>query len=175
MLGLLPRIEEHLAKLADDPDNSASRHWMHETHGWIDQLEVVLSAVGDKTAAGWQDRIEMGGGFVSEIEMQPDPKLLRLLEKVYDSFQEEQRDELPAEEYDRRRFDFAFHMTDWLSDLKGYSKLVEEPGSFKTDDATHFLIGFLYHVVPHLNAAGRLLLDRIPDPFVEPQLAAAAG
>jgi hypothetical protein len=116
----------------------------------------------------------MDGGFCSETVMTPDPKLLRLLEAAYDSFQEEQRDELTAEEYERRRFDFAFHMTDWLSDLKGYSKLVEDPGSQKTDDATHFLIGFLYHVVPHLNAAGRLLLDRIPDPFAEPQLAAAA-
>lgn len=103
--------------------------------------------------------------------MNPDPKLTRLLENVYDSFQEEQRDELTSDEYERRRFDFAFHMTDWLADLKGYSKIVESPASQDTDDATQFLIGFLSHVVPHLNAAGRLLLDRIPDPFTEPQAA----
>ena len=32
------------------------------------------------------------------------------------------------------------------------------------EKATTFLVGFLYHAVPHLKAAGRLLLDDVPDP-----------
>jgi hypothetical protein len=58
ILGLLPRIEEHLAKIAADPANSAFRHWVHETHGWIEQVEAVLPVVGAKTAEEWQGRID---------------------------------------------------------------------------------------------------------------------
>lgn len=58
MLGMLPQIEEHLAKLAADPANSACRHWLQETNGWINQIETMLPAVGTKTAEEWQGRIE---------------------------------------------------------------------------------------------------------------------
>lgn len=106
--------------------------------------------------------------------MERSKKLESLLGKVFDSCREGLSEELSPADYAERRHDFVFHMTDWLSDLAGYADLVQHPENSKKADATHFLIGFLYHVIPHLNAAGRLLLDEIPDPFAnrpEPQLA----
>jgi len=97
--------------------------------------------------------------------MDRDAALRKLLGRVFDSGQEGLRAELPADEYERRRHDFIFHMTDWLQDLTEYANLVEHPEKWKLKEATTFLIGFLYHVLPHLNAAGRLLLDEIKDPF----------
>jgi hypothetical protein len=70
-------------------------------------------------------------------------------------------------EYERRRHDFVFHMTDWLTDLREYADIVRHPEEYKKDAAAEMIIGFLYHVVPHLNAAGRLLLDEIKDPFAD--------
>jgi hypothetical protein len=99
--------------------------------------------------------------------MEKDKRLRDLLGRVFDSAQTGLKDELSAEEYERRRHDFVFHMTDWASDLMEYTDLVHNPKKWKKKDATIFIIGFLYHVVPHLNAAGRLLLDEIKDTFAE--------
>jgi hypothetical protein len=107
--------------------------------------------------------------------MDRDHELRQLLGHVFDHAQEGLRAELPADEYERRRHDFVFHMTDWAGDLTRFMELVGRPDEWKTKAATTFLIGFLYHVVPHLNAAGRLLLDHIPDPFAEPPLVPNAG
>jgi hypothetical protein len=92
-------------------------------------------------------------------------KLESLLSKVFDSCREGLAQELSKAEYEQRRHDFVFHMTDWVTDLFEYADLVKHPEKHKKDEASEFLIGFLYHVVPHLNAAGRLLLDEIKDPF----------
>jgi hypothetical protein len=101
------------------------------------------------------------------MEMTAD--LRDLLGQVFDQAQSGLRSELAeqgrAEDYDRIRHDFVFHMTDWLDDLTKYHAMAEAPEVWKIDRATTFVIGFLYHVVPHLNAAGRLLLDEIADTF----------
>jgi len=108
--------------------------------------------------------------------MDRDAALRKLLGRVFDSGQEGLRAELPADEYERRRHDFVFHMTDWTKDLADYANLVDHPEKWKLKEATTFLIGFLYHVVPHLNTAGRLLLDEIKDPFAgEPAHPAVPG
>jgi hypothetical protein len=90
----------------------------------------------------------------------------QLLAKVFDRAQAGLRDEVGSEEYERRRHDFVFHMLDWGSDLSEISALIDDPETMSVKEATTLIIGFLYHVVPHLNAAGRLLLDEIPDAFV---------
>jgi hypothetical protein len=87
------------------------------------------------------------------------------LERVYDRAQAGLRDELGEDDYERRRRDFVFHMLDWDSDLRRMVALIDDPGKVSTKEATTFIIGFLYHVIPHLNAAGNLLLDEVPDPF----------
>src|SRR5207248_10218441 len=61
--------------------------------------------------------------------------------------------------------DFIFHMTDWLDDLRRLTAIYEHPEKFDRRTAGCDVAGFLYHVIPHLKAAGRLLLDEIPDAF----------
>jgi hypothetical protein len=56
-------------------------------------------------------------------------------------------------------------MTDWIQDLKDLAAMYEHPDKETEETASPFLIGFLYHVVPHLTEAGRLLLDEVPNPF----------
>jgi hypothetical protein len=92
-------------------------------------------------------------------------KLEHLLGQVFDGAREGDRETLDAEEYERRRHDFVFHMTDWRDDLERLADLFRHPEQQDEESASVFLIGFLYHVIPHLNAAGRLLLDEIGDPF----------
>ncbi|GEM_PF-807268 len=95
----------------------------------------------------------------------PTTALKELLSKIYDEARDGEPTELGPEQYARRRHDFIFHMTDWLSDLDRLSKLYKYPDEADLEQATVFMIGFLYHVIPHLTTAGRLLLDRIGDPF----------
>lgn len=95
-------------------------------------------------------------------------KLKRILEALFESQREEWRDELPPDEFERRKRDFVFHMTDWKTDLDGLARLFHRPDANEEDAAHSFLIGFLYHVVPHLGAAARLLLGDIGSPFPHP-------
>ena len=56
-------------------------------------------------------------------------------------------------------------MTDWTDDLERLAALYKDPASMDLKAAQRFLFGFLVHVIPHLNAAGRLMLGEIRDPF----------
>ena len=91
----------------------------------------------------------------------PSKELEKLLASVYDRFQ---RLNEPRANAAARR-DFVFHMTDWLDDLQRLVPLYEHPERADGKQAGSDIAGFLYHVVPHLKAAGRLLLDEIPDAF----------
>lgn len=55
--GLLPRVEEHLGKIANDPESRNVTHWIKEINAWIEQMEDVLTHVGDKTSAEWLAKI----------------------------------------------------------------------------------------------------------------------
>ena len=55
--GLAPRVEDHLNKLADDPDGEDAAHWVLEVRGWIRQIEDLLPQVGSKTSAEWTSKI----------------------------------------------------------------------------------------------------------------------
>lgn len=96
-------------------------------------------------------------------------KLEQLLGQVFDGARDGLRDSLDSQEYERRKHDFVFHMTDWSRDLEQLTALFHQPDRLDEDSASALVIGFLYHVVPHLNAAGRLLLDEIVDPFAQPE------
>lgn len=100
--------------------------------------------------------------------------LENLLEQVFDDCQEELREELSSTEYEQRRHDFVFHMLDWQEDLERLIQLYRTPQGRELHSVSVFLIGFLYHVIPHLNAAGRLLLESVPDPFAPPASASSA-
>jgi hypothetical protein len=99
----------------------------------------------------------------------PNPKFVRLLEKVFDDASAGLRQELGTAEYAQRRRDFVFHMTDWTGDLEELWALSQHPEKFDVDAATVRIIGCLYHIIPHIKAAGRLLLETIPDAFEQPQ------
>ena len=87
------------------------------------------------------------------------------LEKIFDTLHEDSRESLAAEEYEQLRHDFAFHMTDWKDDLLQLANWFKRPDSIDDESSSRLIVGFLYHVIPHLNRAGQLLLDEIPDPF----------
>lgn len=62
--GLAPQVEEHLAKIAADPNSRDASHWVKEINSWIRQMERILPDTGDKTAeewraqiAGWKDQL----------------------------------------------------------------------------------------------------------------------
>jgi hypothetical protein len=52
---------------------------------------------------------------------------------------------------------FAFHMTDWLTDLDLLIKLYKNLGVSSADEAMDVLAGFLLHAPNHLAAASKLL------------------
>lgn len=87
-----------------------------------------------------------------------------LLGQVFD----EMHEGCESEQYADRRADFIFHMTDWKEDFTRLSDLFADPARYSKSDAAKMLASILYHIVPHLNAAGRLLLDEIADPFAAP-------
>lgn len=65
-------------------------------------------------------------------------------------------------------------MTDWLDDLEELLALLRSDNVTK-EKAARQIVGFLYHVTPHLNAASRVLLDGVPDPFGEDGAAGAGS
>ncbi|HET6880245.1 MAG TPA: hypothetical protein VFI31_08825 [Pirellulales bacterium] len=93
-------------------------------------------------------------------------RLERLLGRIFDDASEGFRAELTLEEYEKRKHDFVFHMTDWIGDLEQLAVLFRDPDQHDEEAASKVVVGFLYHVIPHLNAAGRLLLGEVGDPFL---------
>ena len=104
----------------------------------------------------------MPGGPQSKVKItMPSKELRNLLGSVYHQYQKLADPKANA----RAKQDFIFHMTDWLEDLRRLTAIYKAPGSHDRKRAGCDVAGFLYHVIPHLKAAGRLLLDRIPDAF----------
>lgn len=103
--------------------------------------------------------------------MQSTAGIQQLLEEVFDGSREELAAELDPAEYSRRRSDFVFHLRDCLRDFEGLARLLRQPEQFTEDEASQLIIGALYHIVPHLNHAGELLLDEIQDPFAPNRVA----
>src|SRR5438093_582130 len=91
----------------------------------------------------------------------PSKELETLLARVYDQFR--RLDDRAANV--EARSDFVFHMSDWFEDLARLQAIYKHPDQFDRRKAGQEIAGFLYHVIPHLNAAGRLLLEEIPDAF----------
>jgi hypothetical protein len=79
-----------------------------------------------------------------------------------------QRLDDPAANAEARR-DFVFHMTDWLDDLDRLKTIFDQPDQADRRKVASEIAGILYHVIPHLKTAGRLLLDDVRDPFEQPK------
>ncbi|HEY2839278.1 MAG TPA: hypothetical protein VGJ26_09025 [Pirellulales bacterium] len=97
------------------------------------------------------------------------PALEDLLGAVFDDARDQRlpESEEPAD-YAMWKQDFIFHMTDWMEDMEKLRQLFANPRVHNTEDASRFVVGFLYHVIPHVETAGRLLLNDIPNPFPHP-------
>jgi len=102
----------------------------------------------------------VGGTLSKDRDTTPD-KLRELLAATFNIYQGGGDRKLKA----RRRRNFAFHMTDWSDDLRRLADLYRRPEAFDKEEAGQIVCGFLYHVIPHLRAAGRLLLDYEPEDF----------
>lgn len=89
----------------------------------------------------------------------------KLLGEVFDETWEGDRAKRGREQYEERRRDFVFHMTDWLSDFEELSRLYRHPDKADPEKVCIFMIGCVSHMTGHLNAACRLLLDEASDPF----------
>jgi hypothetical protein len=87
-------------------------------------------------------------------------ELETFLGAVFDDFQPRNR-----RGHSRRKQQFVFHMLDFKQDLARLTKLYRRPGNFDRESASQIVAAFLYHVVPHVRAAGHLLLGEIPDSF----------
>jgi hypothetical protein len=85
----------------------------------------------------------------------------RVFEECWD------RSSFPPEEYAQRQRDFVFHMTDWLGDLQELTNLYKHAEDVEIDKASTKLLSILYHMIPHLKAAGRLLAPAVPDAFAD--------
>jgi hypothetical protein len=103
------------------------------------------------------------GGLRSKEIRQPSKELEKLLGTIYRRYQ---RLENRVADADAQR-DFVFHMTDWLDDLDRLKAIYDHPEKWDRDQAGRDVYGFLLHVIPHLKAAGRLLLGEVSDPFEE--------
>lgn len=88
--------------------------------------------------------------------------LKKLLADAFDWYADQA--ELPDPATAKR--DFIFHMTDWTVDLGNLAALYRHPEVCKRKDAREAIFAFLVHAVGHLNAASRLLLGKVYDPFL---------
>jgi len=55
--------------------------------------------------------------------------------------------------------DIAFHMTDWVDDLRELVAFYENPAEYDAEHVADLMFKFLVHVPNHLAAASKLLLD----------------
>ena len=93
-----------------------------------------------------------------------------VMKQAFDRARIDIRAIMPDVEYERCRDDFAFHLFDCFDDFESLIESFRSLDGLNPEEAVQFLMGFLYHVVPHLNAAGALLLGDIPTSFSVPDL-----
>lgn len=92
------------------------------------------------------------------------PELTALLKEVYNAYQQQDTRDDNA----RCRWNFIFHMTDWIEDLQELTNLYQHPERYDKAAAEQIVFGFLVHAVPHLQAAARNLGVPAHDHFQEP-------
>ena len=84
-----------------------------------------------------------------------------LMRKVFDELREGVREEVSPQKYQELRESFAFHMSDWAGDIEEARKLRNQCATISSAEAAERVVGLLYHLIPHLTEAGKLLLDGV--------------
>jgi hypothetical protein len=57
--GLVPQVEQHLAKLAAEPGGLAASHWRKELNAFIGEIERLIPHVGRATGAEWTKKVQL--------------------------------------------------------------------------------------------------------------------
>jgi hypothetical protein len=78
-------------------------------------------------------------------------------EKIRRRLEAVAREEAELSEADAR--DVAFHMTDWLENLRAFYQFCERPESLSNEQVGEMVMAFLIHVPNHVAAAGKLYTD----------------
>jgi hypothetical protein len=148
-----------LATIAANPGDPSRDHHKSEIRNWLRTMEDVLPHAGRRQPRNGKTE-SSHTGLPLEIErMSPNPRLKKLLAAVYNQYQK--LDDPAANK--KCRQDFVFHMVDWQEDLQRLAELYQHPEKFNAESAGTIVAGFLYHAIPHLREAGRLMLDYDPE------------
>lgn len=60
---------------------------------------------------------------------------------------------------EKQAYDLAFHLTDWIDDLRPFVGLLENPTKHSVNQIQEIIIRFLVHAPDHLRTAAELVLD----------------
>jgi len=91
----------------------------------------------------------------------PSPELVRCLQAVFNHWQTI-KNPVKRAEYSR---EFVFHMTDWMAELEGLARFFRHPDKFAAKQAELVVFWLFTHALPHISAAGRIMLGELSDPF----------
>jgi hypothetical protein len=64
--GLTPRIEDHLAKIRDQPGSIDYNHWCGETWAMVNEVQRLTRHVGRRTAAEVLNRVAQWKAILPE-------------------------------------------------------------------------------------------------------------
>jgi hypothetical protein len=96
--------------------------------------------------------------------MDANESLRNILRAVFEGLREKEE-----ASFSEKQEEFAFHIVECLDDFENLLMLLKKSASSNETNENAMIareiVGFLYHVVPHLTAASRLLLDGVPDTF----------
>ena len=99
------------------------------------------------------------------------PELRDFLKLVFDRYSS--CSSTHGEVYERRLYDFQFHMTDWMTELMPFVSAMVQPESPAKQPALSAVYAFLIHAVPHLVGAkeaidGLVMEHTFPPPIAAP-------
>jgi hypothetical protein len=161
--GLDEQVRSHLGIIAADPTDQATRHHDYEVRNWLRNMRRFYLMSARKPPPNGATGSTLTTKYSKKIPSAEIVKLERLLAGIYRVYQK--LDDPGADKQCQR--DFVFHMLDWIDDLHSLADLYRQPEPYSKSDAGRLVAGFLYHVIPHLMEAGRLLLDYEPGYFFD--------
>jgi len=99
------------------------------------------------------------------------PELRDFLKQVFDRYSS--CSPTDGDVYERRLYDFQFHMTDWMTDLMPFVSAMVQPDLPAKQPSLSAVYAFLIHAVPHLVGAketidGLVMEHTFPPPVAAP-------
>ena len=101
-----------------------------------------------------------------------DPAIADLYARLFDALNEDDG----STDQRQRRAEFAFHMSDTVTDIEELHRLASDPTRVDVDATASKFYGLMFHLLPHLRAAFRALDEQdCPDVFAGVQCSAPVG